>query len=133
MPDTALAPRPTLLWKIPSFPRLFGSVVSAQEPQCQSRPLWDPGATGRGGRMRCAAAVAGALCGGSFAERLASLDVEVARLRAGSQCQVTWVPSGGGGSPSNKRLERAGDALVVRAAGARRQCAPAALARSRPP
>ena len=35
-------------------------------------------------------------------------------MRAVSQCQVTWVPSWRGGSPSNKRLERAVVAQVGR-------------------
>ena len=62
---------------------------------------------GRGGRLRCAAVAAGAIWSGSFDERVALFDAGVARMRAVSQCQVTWVPSWGGSSPSNKRLERA--------------------------
>jgi hypothetical protein len=60
-----------------------------------------------------------------------SLNVGVARMRAVNQCQVSWVPSGHGSSPSNKRLERAGMRLRLRATGAGRQCAPAALDRPR--
>jgi hypothetical protein len=35
-------------------------------------------------------------------------------MRAVSQCQVTLVPSWGGSSPSNQRLERAVEAQVGR-------------------
>jgi hypothetical protein len=69
--------------------------------------LWNQSGTIGAGRMRCAAASAGAFCAGSFVERLASFDVGVARMRAVSQCQVIRMPSRRGGSPSNHCLERA--------------------------
>jgi hypothetical protein len=85
--------------------------------------LWNERGTIGAGRMRCAAVSAGAFCSGSFVERLASFEVGVARMRAVSQCQVTWMPSRHGSSPSNHCLERAVICLWWCAASAGRKYA----------
>ena len=97
-------------------------------------PLWHHGDSRRRGRWRCAAARAGALCLGGFVCRWVSFEVGAARRRAVRQCQVNWVALfGGSGSPSNTRSRGPALRWKVGAAGAGRDCAPAAPARlSRP-
>ena len=73
--------------------------------------------------------VGGSILLGGFVCRCVPFEVGAARRRAVRQCQVNWVALfGGSGSPSNTRSRGPALRWKLGAAGAGRQCAPAALA-----
>ncbi len=113
-----------------------GATASAPELHClmNHEPPRYHRARHRRGRWRCAAAWVGAFCFDGLVCRCASFEVGAVRRRAVRQCQVNWVALfGGSGSPSNTRSRGPALRWKLGAAGAGRDCAPAAPVRlSRP-